>query len=136
MFICVSAGSVLAADNEIKPPKTLICAISSYYECTLESGCQKSSADEINAPRFFKIHLDEKTVTPMGQLSAKPHKSKIVSMTYLDGMVVLQGVEDGDIKKPDGVGWTASINVESGKIALTASGLDVGFVGMGACAAY
>ena len=135
IFLAAGAGYVLAADDADRPP-TLICAISNYYECNFENGCQPASAADINAPQFFKIMLDKKVVTPLGQSPVDTHESKISTITRLDNIIVLQSVEDGDAKRHDGVGWSASISIETGKIVLTASGLDAGFVGTGACAAY
>jgi hypothetical protein len=135
MCLAVAAGPALAADKGVKP-NTLICAISNYYECTFEKGCQETSAEEINAPRFFKIMLDKKSVSPLGQSPLNQSESKIGSMIKVEDMIILQGVEAGDSKRPDGVGWTASISIETGKIVLTASGMETGFVGTGACAAY
>ena len=135
LCLAVVSGPALAADEGAKP-NTLICAISNYYECTFEKGCQETTAEEINAPRFFKIMLDKKSVSPLGQSPLGQDESKIVSMAKVEDMIILQGVEAGDSKRPDGAGWTASISIETGKIVLTASGLEVGFVGTGACAAY
>ncbi len=138
LCLCTVAGaaaSVMAADAP-KKPKALICAMSNYYQCSFENGCQSATAEELNAPRFFKILLDRKKIVPVGRPPEDTHESRIMSLTRVGDMIVLQGVEDGDPKRPDGVGWTASISIETGRIALTASGLEVGFVGMGACSAY
>ncbi len=133
-FLVACADSCMAADSA--KPVTLICAMSNYYECSFEKGCQQTAAAAINAPQFFKIRLDKKVVTPLGQSPVGSHESKIASVTRLDNMIVLQSVEDGDAKRIDGVGWSASISIETGKIVLTASGLETGFVGTGACTSY
>ena len=135
MCLAVAAGPAMAADKGVKP-NTLICAMSNYYECTFEKGCRETTSEEINAPRFFKIMLDKKSVSPLGQSPLGQTESKIVSMEKVEDMIILQGVEAGDSDKPDGAGWTASISIETGKIVLTASGMEIGFVGTGACAAY
>ncbi len=123
-------------DASKESPLKLICAVSEYYACDLDEGCQQVKASDINAQRFFIIDLHEKSVTPVGAGVKKDKKSKIVSMVEVGKMLVLQGVEDGEPGRPDGVGWTASINITNGNMALSASGLDTAFVGLGACTGF
>ena len=50
-----------------------------------------------------------------------------------DGKLILQGAEDGVEGVRDGLGWTLAISEEIGRMVLTASGDNVGFVIFGAC---
>ncbi|MCK4838435.1 MAG: hypothetical protein KAS94_06495 [Desulfobulbaceae bacterium] len=52
--------------------------------------------------------------------------SHIRNKASLGGMLILQGVENGK-------GWTLSINETTGKMVLTVSGDEEGFVAFGVC---
>jgi hypothetical protein len=47
--------------------------------------------------------------------------------------LILQGAEDGYKEVRDGTGWSMAISEETGKMVLTESGNQVGFVIFGAC---
>jgi hypothetical protein len=57
----------------------------------------------------------------------------IERLEQVDGKLIIQGAEDGIEGVRDGVGWSAAIAQETGKMVLTASGDEVGFVVFGAC---
>ena len=61
--------------------------------------------------------------------------SQIERSETVDGKLMLQGAEDGVEGVRDGLGWTLAIGQETGKMSLTASGDEVGFVIFGACTA-
>ena len=127
------AGAEETASSGARP---VICAISSFYECSFEKGCEPRTAAELNAPQFLKIMIDKKQIVPIGRDPEDTHTSTIQNLSRIDGMIILQGMEDGDPDKVDGVGWTISIDEKTGKMVITASGHKVGFAGMGACSAY
>ncbi len=114
----------------------LICAISNFFECDVDTGCVPRTASELNAPQFLKIDIGKKAITPVGVAPSDRHVSKIVSMAEIDGMIILQGMEDGDAKRKDGVGWSISMVEDTGEMTITASGRGAGFVGLGACSTY
>ncbi len=127
------ASNCIAADNGHKEIKPVICAINTLYECDGLSGCQQRTPEELNVPNFLKILIDRKEIHPAGAVTKDSHTSRILNISRIDGMIIMQGVEDGDAKQKDGVGWTISINETSGKMAITASGQEEAFVGLGAC---
>ena len=59
--------------------------------------------------------------------------SEIENLEKIDGMVILQGAEDGIEGVRDGLGWSMAIAEETGKMVLTASGDAAAFVMFGAC---
>jgi len=58
---------------------------------------------------------------------------RIENLERIDGKLILQGVEDGYKEVRDGAGWRMAISEETGKMVLTESGNQVGFVVFGAC---
>lgn len=139
--ICFSAmitfwSDPVSAQEDNGSIKPLICTVGSYFECEPGKGCVSMTAEGLNAPRFMKILLDDKKIIPMGRAPEDTHASKIRTMVLIDGAIIIQGFEDGDPGKRDGVGWSVSIDQKTGRMALTASGQDTGFVGLGACTTY
>ena len=57
----------------------------------------------------------------------------IENFETIDGKVIIQGAEDGIEGVRDGLGWSLALAEETGKMVITASGDDVGFVIFGAC---
>lgn len=76
---------------------------------------------------LFKL----KTRAPEWDESQTP--SRIENMERVDGKLILQGAEDGRREVRDGLGWSIAISEDKGKMVLTGSGDQVGFVVFGAC---
>ncbi len=133
LVLWIGVNVCIASDKSHKEIKPIICAINTLYECDGLSGCQQRSPEELNVPNFLKIFIDKREIHPAGAVTRGSHISKILNIARLDGMIIMQGVEDGDANQKDGVGWTISINETSGKMAITASGQEEAFVGLGAC---
>ncbi len=138
LLLAVGIASPAAAQKNKSTTKTrpIICAISNYYECSLEDGCQQKSAAELNAPQFFKILLDRKEIVLLGRNDDEKQVSKIKSLALVNGVIIIQGAESGTADRKGGIGWTISINEKTGKMAFTASGNETGYVGMGMCTVY
>jgi hypothetical protein len=112
--------------------KPLLCSIRDVNECTLDGGCQKVSLEEAAMPQFLKFDLPNKKVIPATPMEGKQPTS-IKEMERIEGKLILQGAEEGPDKIKDGLGWTAAISEENGKLIFTASGDDVAFVAFGTC---
>ncbi len=81
---------------------------------------------------FKRVDFKEKKLIGIQQ-SKKGPPSPIERMERVDGKLILQGAEDGVEGVRDGLGWTLAISEEIGRMVLTASGDNVGFVIFGAC---
>jgi hypothetical protein len=112
--------------------KPLLCSIRDVNECTPDGGCQKVSLEEAAMPQFLKFDLPNKKVIPATPIEGKQPTS-IKEMERIEGKLILQGAEEGPDKIKDGLGWTAAISEENGKLIFTASGDDVAFVAFGIC---
>ena len=112
-----------------------ICAPVDIMECAPGGSCQRVDAESAGMPRFFRIDFAAQQVTyvhPVGDdVTSEIERSEIV-----DGRLVLQGAEDGFEDLRDGIGWSLSIDQESGNMVLTGSGAEVAFAIFGACTTF
>ena len=124
--------SALAVAGDFDGSKPLLCAVINIVECGSDGKCQQVTAEDVGIPRFLKINFKEKKITAT-QTSGSKKSTPIKNSEHVDGKLILQGAQDGIEGVRDGVGWSLAIAEESGKMVLTASGDEVGFVVFGAC---
>ena len=124
--------SIPAMAGEFDGTKVLICSISEVVECGPDGKCQQPTAEEIGIPEFIKIDFKGKTISA-AHTTVDKRSTPIENLEKIDGKVIIQGAEDGLEGVRDGVGWSLAIMEEFGKMVLTASGDEVGFVIFGAC---
>lgn len=110
----------------------LLCALSEALECAPGAECSRILPEEVGAPDFFLIDVKAKSVQGLGGAA---RTSAIQSITKIDEKLILQGAEDGAEGVRDGLGWSAAITQDRGRLVLSASGEHVAFVVFGACAA-
>ena len=124
--------TIPAMAGEFDGTKVLICSISEVVECGPGGKCQQPTAEEIGIPDLIKIDFKGKTISA-AHSSVDKRTTPIENLEKIDGKVIIQGAEDGLEGVRDGIGWSLAVMEESGKMVLTASGDDVGFVIFGAC---
>lgn len=112
--------------------KALVCAAMDVVECVPGGECNRVLADEVDFPDFLQLSFKDKKIRAE-QMGRKDLKTDIEHMESIDGKLILQGAEDGREGTKDGLGWTLSIDEESGKMVFSASGTEVAFVVFGAC---
>jgi hypothetical protein len=111
-----------AASAGLDGSKPLLCAITEAVECAFDGTCTRGTADSVNVPQFVRVDVKAKRLSEHeGERS-----TAIRSVERVEGRLVLQGVEAERA-------WSVSISEETGKMSVTASGHDVGFVVFGAC---
>ena len=127
----LSPGAQAAVDGS----EPVICASVTILECVPDGTCQRVNAEEAGIPRFLRIDFAGQEITrtkPNGDdITSQIERSEIV-----DGRLVLQGAEDGFEGISDGIGWSVSIDEETGDMVITGSGEEVAFVIFGACTVY
>ena len=111
---------------------TLLFASQEVYECGFMSGCQEIEAADINLPSFLIIDFKKKTITATPE-SGNKNVTAIKRIEKMDGVLFIQGAEDGYKDVEDGVGWTVSIEQDSGKGVLTLATPGSGVVVFGVC---
>jgi hypothetical protein len=131
----VVLGSALSARAAVDGSEPVICASVNILECVPDGTCQRINAEEAGIPRFLRIDFAEQRITrtrPSGDdVSSEIERSEVV-----DGRLILQGAEDGFESVSDGIGWSVSIDQETGDMVISGSGQQVGFVIFGACTVY
>jgi hypothetical protein len=123
LCIIVTPFSIGAADFDGSKP--LLCATIETFECGFGIECQWGTAQSINLPQFLKIDFKAKKISGTRE-SGEVLTTKIENMERGDGKLVLQGTENNK-------GWNMLINEATGKMTITASDDQVGFVVFGAC---
>ena len=133
-FIAIFIGmiSISAMAGDFDGSKELICSIINVVECGPGGKCQQLTAEDVGIPDFLRINFEGKKISAT-QASGDKRSTDIEKFEKVDGKVIIQGAEDGIEGVRDGVGWSLAIAEDSGKMVLTASGDDVGFVLFGAC---
>jgi len=135
---CLAAAALApawAAQAAIDGSEPVICAPSDIMECVPVDGCQEVSAETASLPRFLRVDFAARQVTRM-RPGEDDVTSEIERSESVDGRLVLQGAEDGFEEVRDGIGWSLSIDRESGAMVLTGSGAEVAFVIFGSCTVY
>ena len=124
-LLCVCVAPVYVAADAFDGSQPLVCATIKAIECSVEGECFHGTAESVNIPQFFKIDFNQKMISEIKQGGDK-RSSKITHMDHLNGKVVLQGMGEH-------LAWSVAISGGTGKIVITASGDQVGFVVFGAC---
>jgi hypothetical protein len=106
--------------------KPLICALMGNFECDSD-GCQRVTAEGINLPQFLRLDFKEKKVTTIRE-GNQVRTTRIERLDRLVGSLFLQGLENG-------LAWSLVISETDGKMTLTMTGDQVGFMVFGACTA-
>ena len=123
LCIIVTPLSIAAADFDGSKP--LLCATIETFECGSGIECQLGTAQSINLPQFLKIDFKDKKISGTRECG-EVLTTKIENMERSDGKLVLQGTQNNK-------GWSMLINEATGKMTITASDDQVGFVVFGAC---
>ncbi len=128
-------GMTSGAQAAVDGSEPVICASVNIMECVPDGTCQRINAEEAGIPRFLRVDFAGQRITrtrPNGDdVSSQIERSETV-----DGRLILQGAEDGFKGVSDGIGWSLSIDEETGSMVITGSGEDVAFVIFGACTVY
>ena len=136
---CLGAAAGLAvasmAHAAVDGSKPVICATVDVMECVPGGSCQRVGAEEVGMPRFIRVDFAAKQITYVHP-DGEDVSSEIERRETVDGRLVLQGAEDGFEDVRDGIGWSLSIDQESGNMVLTGSGAEVAFAIFGACTTF
>lgn len=134
--VCIALACLLlplsALAGDFDGSRTLLCSLNNAMECTLEAGCKQVTPSSIAAPDFLKIEFEKKTISGISE-GTTGRTTTVENSEFIDGKLILQGAEDGVEGVRDGLGWSMAIMENTGKMVLTGSGNDVGFVVFGAC---
>jgi hypothetical protein len=100
----------------------MLCASTVVMECGAEGECRRGTPASVNLPEFLKVDVAAKRVYAEGT----GRESPIRNLEHLDGVLVLQGGQNGRA-------WSMTITEATGKMSSTISTEGEGFVIFGAC---
>lgn len=118
--------------GEFDGSKPLLFAAREVHQCTPMNGCKEIEVEDINLPPFLIVNFKQKTITATPE-SGRKDITKIERIENKDGMLFVQGAEDGYGNEEDGVGWTLAIEADSGKGVLTGAMPGSAIVVFGVC---
>jgi hypothetical protein len=131
-FICVMYMPASAGDFD--GSRELTCTCIRVIQCGPDGNCVQVSAEDIGIPQFLRMNFETNTISAP-QWGEKQPASRIKNLEHIDGKLILQGAEDGVENVHDGLGWSAAISEETGKMVISGSGEQMGIVIFGACIA-
>jgi hypothetical protein len=103
----------------------LLCAVIEVFDCQAAGDCQRGTAESVNLPQFVKVDFAEKTLSTLEE-GGRKRITPIRHVERIDGDMIVQGLEGRRA-------WSMVIAHETGKISVTVSDHQVGFVVFGAC---
>jgi hypothetical protein len=107
------------------PDAILVCAVVDLTSCVPGDGCERETADTMNAPQLVTVDRKAQEITgqrPGGQLLS----TKIDRAALEQDLLVLDGVQDE-------LSWTMTIVGASGRMSLAAVGDGKAFAVFGSC---
>lgn len=122
--LCFASGVTLALDDS----KDVLCATTQVQECPEIGGCAEVRPEDVNAPTFMRLKLKKDKIMVGNTRSVEIERSE-----QIEDRLILQGAEDGNENRPDGVGWTFSVNTETGRFVVAIAGAEEALILFGAC---
>jgi len=114
------APATVAAAGSYDGSRPFLCAVDMIMECDSSGRCERHLPDA-SAPRFIRVDVAGKVITADAN-----RKSPLGSVMHVDGELIVQGGENGR-------GWSATINENTGRMAVALIDPDYTFSLFGAC---
>ena len=111
----------LAVAGPFDGSRPFLCGVTAIMECAASGECERHVPDDVTAPAILKFDVAGQTVT-----TGTARKSALKSATRVDGQLILQGSENGR-------GWSATVDEETGRMAVGLVDTDYTFSLFGAC---
>lgn len=122
VLLCANASRAAGFDGAA----AMLCAATSAVTCESQGDCVRGPVDTVNLPLFWRFDPAAKTIAS-ARPGGEPRVSSISIVGGNDTHLVLQGSDAG-------LGWSASINKQTGKM-IVGGGRDEGYLVFGACIA-
>ena len=116
--------SATASAGDFDGSKPLICALKDNFECGPD-GCERVTSEAINLPQFLRLNFKEKQITTVRE-GVQIRTTRIENTDARNGKMFLRGLENDLV-------WSLVIDERMGKMVLSITGDDAGFVIFGAC---
>jgi hypothetical protein len=130
-IIALLAGVVLTISrvsvaDDFDGSELLLCATGQAQTCTRDGKCVFSSPEAIDVPAFVEIEFEQNQISDTTDVAGE-RTSTIDHKKITDNEIVLYGYQ--------GYAWSMVISRSNGRMTLTVSNEDEGFVVFGACTA-
>jgi hypothetical protein len=122
MLVAALVGTAgLAVAGPYDGSRPFLCAVTAIMECGASGECERHIASDETAPAIIKVDVGGQTVT-----TGTARRSALKSAIRLDGQLILQGSENAR-------GWSATIDEDTGRMAVAIVDNDYTFSLFGAC---
>ncbi len=127
LLASVFGVTAVAADFDGSTP--LICSFGQVVECDAGSKCRVVSHESVDAPDFVKLDFRKKQIvsTTVGEDSS----ASDINVTDLTTHLIVQGTQGSG--QGDTLGYSLSIDKDTGQMTAAGAGENAGFVIFGAC---
>jgi hypothetical protein len=122
----VLAISQVSVADDFDGSELLLCATGQAQTCTRDGKCVFSSPEAVNVPAFVEIEFEQGQIRNTTDVAGE-RKSTIDHKKITDNEIILYGYQ--------GYAWSMVISRSNGRMTLTVSNEDEGFVVFGACTA-
>jgi hypothetical protein len=123
----ILATTVAAADFDGSEP--LMCSFGQVIECVNGSACLAVTNDAVDAPDFVKLDFRKKQLVSTTAGEDSPASDIVV--TDLITHLIVQGTQGSG--QGNALGYSLSIDKDTGQMAAAGGGENAGFVIFGAC---
>lgn len=115
----------LAPADDLTGATTFLCTAAAVHGCDAEGECTSGSAWNLNIPQFIEVDLAKKTLSTT-KASGENRMTPIKNMEREDGLIILQGAENGRA-----FSWT--ITEQTGMATVSVAIEGKGVIVFGAC---
>ncbi len=106
-------------------PNEFICAAAETIACAQDEPCVRGSANSVNLPLIWRVALKDKSVVSIRE-GGEQRTSDILKTIEVEDALVLYGFDQS-------AAWTAIISTSDGKMTMTSSTYDAGYIVHGGC---
>jgi len=110
----------------------LLCKIQKGIEAHADNQPYNFMPESVGLPATFILNFKKKLILPTRD-SVVRRQSRIRHLTRVENKLILQGTDAGIEGVEDGIGWTMSLTMGSGKFVISAAGDRVGYTVFGSC---
>jgi hypothetical protein len=104
--------------------QNLLCSVTETFECQAGKKCMRGHAEHIGLPDFLKIDFKKKQILSTEE-SGKGEVTKIAGTTRVESLLLVYGTDAYH-------SWSIVLH-ETGKMSLTLTAHQIGFVVFGTC---
>jgi hypothetical protein len=124
ILLVVLLGPTALADD-VRGANRLLCTVIEATSCHDAEDCITDLPSAFNIPQFIEVDLTRKLLSTT-QASLEPRQSPIGSITRGDGLVVIQGLEQGRA-------FSFIVNEQSGRLSAAVARDGITVTAFGAC---